>query len=99
MLKTYNLIEFFIFYLVFWWVMTILYKNNFIFNKLEKVGHRFKANGVLSNFFLSLSECKFCIENHASTLGAICYFSYCLDYKVLFWGLFCASINSWLREF
>ena len=79
--------------------MSILYKGNLVHNKLENIGHWFKANSFLSNFFLDLSECKFCIENHTATIGAVLYYSYWLDYKVLIWGFICASINSWLREF
>jgi hypothetical protein len=91
--------EFVIFYLLFWWVMSIIYKENWIQGKLEDIGHWFKQGSFLNNFFLDLSECNFCIESHTATVGAVLYFSYCLDYRVLIWGFLCASINSWMRTF
>jgi hypothetical protein len=93
------ILEFAIFYLLFWWVMNILYKDNWIPNRLESIGNWFKQKSLLSNFFLGVSECNFCLENHTATILAIGYYSYCLDYRVLIWGFLCASINSWLRTF
>lgn len=94
------IIEFITFYLLFWWVMSILYTTTFrIQARIEKIGHYFKAKSFVSNFILDLSECLFCIENHIATIGAISYSYYCLDYKYLIWGLLCASINSWIRTF
>ena len=99
------ILEFIIFYLLFWWVMSILTKDNWIPNKLENIGNWFKKNSLLSNLFLGVSECKFCLENHVASLMAVGYFfylynpSYPIDYYYLIWGFMCASINSWLREF
>ena len=91
--------QFLIFYLVFWWVMGILYKDHLIHNKLEAIGIKLGQNTKLGGFFDSLSQCKFCIENHTSTIMAICYYCYCQDIRVLIWGVLCTSINYWLREF
>lgn len=91
--------EFIIFYIVLYWVMQVLTKDNWIPNRLEKVGNWFKQKSLLSNFFLGVAECSFCLENHTATIGAIAYYSYCLDYRVLIWGVFFASINAWLGEY
>jgi hypothetical protein len=91
--------DFIIFYLLFWWVIQIMTKDNWIPSKLENIGNWFKQRSLLSNFFLGVSECSFCLENHTATIGAVLYYSYCLDYRVLIWGFLCASINSWLRTF
>ena len=91
--------EFIIFYLLFWWVIQIMTKDNWIPSKLENIGNWFKQKSLLSEFFLGASECSFCLENHTATIGAVLYYSYCLDYRVLIWGFLCASINAWLREF
>jgi len=93
------IIDFIIFYLVFWWVMGILYKDNLIHSKLEGIGIKLGQQTKLGGFFDSLSQCKFCIENHTSTIMAISYYFYCQDIKVLIWGVLCTSINFWLREF
>ena len=91
--------DFIIFYLVFWWVMGILYKDNMIQNKLESLGIWFGQRTIVGGLITSLSQCKFCIENHTSTIMAISYYCYCQDIKVLIWGILCTSINYWLREF
>ena len=93
------IINFIIFYLVFWWVMSILYKDNMIHNKLEGLGLKLGRNTSVGGFIDSLSQCKFCIENHTSTLMAVSYAYYCQDIKIVIWGFICTSINSWLREF
>ena len=92
------IIEFSTFYLLFWWVMCILYKDNFLVNELENVGNWFKKDSILGNFFLDVSECQFCIENHIATIGAVFYSAYTLDYKYLFWGFLCASLSSILKK-
>ena len=91
--------QFIIFYLVFWWVMGILYKDNMIHSKLENLGIWFGQRTIVGGLITSLSQCKFCIENHTSTILAISYYLYCQDIKVLIWGILCTSINYWLREF
>jgi hypothetical protein len=91
--------QFIIFYLVAYWAIKVITKDNWIQGKLESIGNWFKQKSMLSNFFLGAAECPFCLENHTATIGAVIYYSYCLDYRVLIWGVFFASINAWLREF
>jgi hypothetical protein len=91
--------QFIVFYLVFWWVMGILYKDNLIHRKLEELGIKIGQNTKLGGLIDSLSQCKFCIENHTSTILASSYYFYCGDIKVLIFGILCTSINYWLREF
>lgn len=136
--------DFIIFYLVFWWVMGILYKDNKIHNRLEELGnylaHQSKdtwqpklaaimfllisgaslylvSNNIyllipfammvlwvlffreIGKLILGFSQCKFCLENHVSTILAVSYYCYCEDIRVLLWGILCTSINYWLREF
>lgn len=94
------IIEFIVFYLLFWWAMSIMYTSTFrVESRIEDVGHWFKSKSFISDFFLTLSECRFCIENHVATMGAISFSFYCLDFKYLIWGFLCASINSWIRTF
>lgn len=92
-------LEFIIFYLVFWWVMGILYKDNLIHRNIEEFGIYLGQKTKLGGFFCDLSQCKFCIENHTSTVMAISYAYYCGDIKIAAWGILCTSINYWLREF
>lgn len=93
------ILEFTVFYFMFWWVMSILYKDNLIHRLLEKTGQRLGQATLIGKFFDSLSQCKFCIENHTATTLAIGYAYYCQDIKILIWGFLCASINSWIRTF
>ena len=93
------IIEFATFYFMFWWVMSILYKDNLIHRKLEQLGISIGHNTKQGSFICSLGECKFCIESHTATILAIGYYSYCLDYRCLIWGFICSSINSWFRTF
>ena len=80
--------------------MSILYTTTFrVQARIENIGHWFKPKSFVSNFILDLGECRFCIESHVATIGAISYSYYWLDYKYLIWGFLCASINSWIRTF
>ena len=47
------IIEFATFYLLFWWVMSILYKDNFIFNKLESLGHWFNEKPIRATILMA----------------------------------------------
>lgn len=91
--------QFIIFYFMFWWVMSILYKDNVIHSKLESLGIKIGPKNIVGGLVCSLSTCKFCIESHTATLLAISYYLYTEDLNVLIWGFLCASINSWLRTF
>ena len=91
--------EFGVFYFMFWWVMSIFYKDNAIHRMLEDIGIWIGQRTFVGGFVCSLGECKFCIESHTATLIAIGYYLYTGDIKVLIWGFLCASINSWLRTF
>jgi hypothetical protein len=84
---------------MFWWVMGILYKDNMIHTKLENLGIWFGQRTKVGGFITSLSQCKFCIENHTGTIMAVSYSAYCQDINIAIWGVLCTSINYWLREF
>ena len=93
-----TIIEFFTFYLMFWWVMSILYKDNLAPNKLEKIGIWIGHRNILGRFFIGVSECNFCLENHVACIMAACYSYYLWDYHYLIWGMLCASLSSILRK-
>lgn len=93
------IIEFATFYLMFWWVMSILYKDNLAVNNIEKLGNWIGHKTIFGKFFLGVSECNFCLENHIASIMAVCYSYYLFDYHYLIWGILCASINSWIRTF
>lgn len=90
--------DFIIFYLLFWWVMGILYKDNMIHTQLERLGIWLGQRTLIGGLITSLSQCKFCIETHTGTLMAVSYSAYLYDYNYLYWGFLCAAINRILRE-
>ena len=100
-----TILEFIVFYLLFWWVMSILYKDNFAPNVLERIGNWIGHRRMVGKFFIGVSTCDFCLENHTASIMAIGYFcylynpSYPIDYHYLIWGMLCVSINSWIRSY
>lgn len=92
------IIEFCTFYLMFWWLMCIITKDNFAYNKLESFGNWIGHKTILGKFFLGVSECNFCLENHVATILSIVYSYYLYDYHCLIWGFMCASLSSILRK-
>jgi len=92
------IIEFIVFYLLFWWVMCILYKDNILMRILEGAGNGTKIR-PLKWFLLGVSECEFCMENHTATIGAIAYSCYHWDINYLYWGFLCASISSLSKKY
>jgi hypothetical protein len=96
------LIEFATFYGLFWWVMCVLYKDNKIQSLLNNVGIWLQTKtpiGLIGRIVQGVGLCKFCIESHTATLGAIGYSCYWLEPHYLIWGFLCASINGFIREF
>lgn len=91
--------EFIIFYLVFWWVMSILYKGNQAAKFLEDNGNKLKQHSFLNKWVLGIGRCNFCLENYISSFLIIGYCYYLQDISFWYWGILCASINSWLRTF
>ena len=89
---------FIVFYLVWYFCMQILYKENWLPNKIDSVAHVFNINSFFGGLLLELSECKFCQNFWTSTIAAIIAASYYMDYKYLFWGVFCASIAAHFKE-
>jgi hypothetical protein len=79
---------FILFYLAFNWLTCILYKNNYLPNKLDSTE---------IPIIQELGECKFCMDFWISTILAVIYFSYALDFNILLWGVFCSSITSLFR--
>ncbi len=90
--------SFLIFYIVWYWAMCVLYKDNMLPNKLENLGHKFKKNTFCAWFFLGLSECKFCMNFWSSSIGGLGLCLYWWDYQYLFWGIFCSSITAFFEE-
>ena len=94
------ILDFVIFYLVFWWVMGILYKDNKIHTKLENLAIWIGQRTFIGGLVQSLSQCKFCIENHTMViLSTGYYFLYEQDIRVFWCIIIFTAINSWLREF
>lgn len=85
--------DFILFYLFMFWLMSILYKDNFLHNKLEAV-----SNTLKSSFIFELSQCKFCLDNWIGTFAAICLSIILWDWSILFWGILFASISAHFRK-
>lgn len=79
---------FLIFYLVFNWLTCILYKNNWLPNKLDETE---------KPLLQELAECKFCMDFWISSIMSICFAYIMLDVRILFWGVFCSSITALFR--
>ena len=86
-------VDFLYFYLGMFWVMSILYKDNWLHNKIEAL-----ANATNSGFLWELGQCKFCLDNWFGSFAAICTALYLWDWKVLFWGIFFATISAHFRK-
>ena len=86
-----------ILYLVWYWIMCILYKDNLLPNKLENLGHKLGKN-IVGYFILGVSECRFCMDFWSSSFAGLIAFSYCLDYKYLLIGVFYSSISAHFRQ-
>lgn len=79
--------HFIIFYLVWYWFMCIMYKNNFLPNKIDALGQKLN-----SELIQDLGECKFCMNFWSSSVFAVCLGLYMGDYNYLMWGIYSASI-------
>lgn len=93
------ILEFGVFYLVFWWVVTVLCTNNKASKFLEEKGNKLKKGTILNKWFLGVSRCQFCFENYVAALCVLGYHAYTGEYYFWYWGVLYTSINSWLRTF
>jgi hypothetical protein len=90
--------KFIVFYLVWYWVMCILYKNNYLPNKLETLGNKIGYKNLIGWFLIEVSECKFCMDFWTATLLGVVNFAYFNNYYYLFVGVFCSSISAHFRK-
>ena len=77
--------------------MCFLYKNNWLQNKIDAIGHGLRKDNPVW-FFVELAECKFCIDTWFYTFFAAIYSIYALDYTFLIWGVYSASISTHFRQ-
>jgi len=83
------LIEFIVFFLVFWWLMCIMYKLNIpvkLYNKFN------------NTFIDKLTNCEFCMESHSATLLAIIMAVHHQDHLILLYGPMSAALSNILKK-
>lgn len=85
--------EFIILFLLWHWVMTALYKDNLLPNKIEQLGHKIKFN-----LLLDLSECKFCMGTWGALFLCSGYAVYEGDCFIVLWGFMFASLEALIKK-
>ena len=81
--------DFIKFFLFFWWVMIILYKNNIP----QKFYNKFKYKLIDK-----LTNCEFCMESHIGTFLSIGLVFLYSDLNYLFFGFMAAALSNILKR-
>jgi hypothetical protein len=83
------LTEFLVFFLVFWWLMLIMYKQSIpvrLYNKFK-----YKIIDKLTN-------CDFCMESHTATALAIILALHHQNHLILLYGPMSAALSNILKK-
>lgn len=80
-------------FFLWYWFMCALYKDNFLPNKIEQLGHKLKFN-----LLLDLSECKFCMNTWCALIVCSSYALYQWDYRFIIMGFVFSSIEAFIKR-
>jgi len=83
------IIEFIVFFLVFWWLMLIMYRQNIP----VRLYNRFKYKLIDK-----LTNCEFCMESQTATALAIILALHYQDHLILLYGPMSAALSNILKK-